>query len=318
MTTTQVPDLDDIEIRPAVAGDLAACEDVWRAALNDYLLPLGQMEIPPDNANLRQLHAHVLATDPDRFVVATQPADGAGHQIVAFAAAARRGNVWFLSMLFVRPGTQLNGLGRALLERILPVNGVILAVATDSAQPISNGLYAGYGMTPRMPMFNVVGRPTRSEGLPGLPGDLVGNRIHKSAPAERDHGLEAAIAALDREVLSFDHGDDHDLLERQGRILITYRDSAGRLSGYGYTSEVGRIGPVAVRDPAHMAPVVADLMLAVPPRGASAIWVPGEAGPLMAMLIGAGLRIEGFPVLIGWTRRFADFGRYVPTSPGLL
>jgi hypothetical protein len=32
----------------------------------------------------------------------------------------------------------------------------------------------------------------------------------------------------------------------------------------------------------------------------------------------AGLRIEDFPLLIGWNRPFADLSRYLPISPGLL
>ncbi|MES2210714.1 MAG: GNAT family N-acetyltransferase [Chloroflexota bacterium] len=310
--------LADIAFRRAVPGDLPACEEIWRDGLNDYLLPLGEMEIPPDNATLRQLHAHVLATDPELFWVATRPDELGDETLVAFAAAARRGRVWFLSMLFVRPGLQRAGLGRALLERILPVDDAILAVATDAAQPISNGLYASHRMVARMPMFNLVGRPRRRAALPPLPIGLASRRFDNSAPAERDHGLLAELAAVDREVLGFDHPADHDLLRRQGRIGFTYRDDTGRLAGYGYTSEVGRIGPVAVRDAAHLAPVVADLLDAVLPRGASAIWVPGQAAPAVEMLIRAGLRIEGFPVLLGWSRPFADFERYTPMSPGLL
>jgi hypothetical protein len=56
----------------------------------------------------------------------------------------------------------------------------------------------------------------------------------------------------------------------------------------------------------------------VPPRGASAVWLPATAGDALAMAIRAGLRIEGFPVLAGWSRPFVDFARYVPTSPGLV
>lgn len=310
--------LDGIALRPALPEDLPMCEEIWREGLNDYLLPLGQMEIPPDNANLRQLHAHILATDPDLFWVATR-SDKAGAEVqVAFAAAARRGPVWYLSMLFVRPGHQLGGLGSALLERILPTDGAILAVATDVAQPISNGLYAAQGMVARMPMFNLVGRPARPEALVPLPKGMVARPFDTPPTAGRDQVLEGDLAEIDREVLGFDHQLDHELLRRLGRIGFTFRHGDGQLAGYGYTSEVGRIGPVAVRNPVHLAPVVAHVMGAVPPRGASAIWVPGHAAPAMTMLIRAGLRIEGFPVLVGWTRRFADFERYVPTSPGLL
>ncbi len=310
--------LDGIALRAAAGEDLSTCEAIWRDGLNDYLLPLGQMEIPPDNPSVRGLHAHLLETDPDLFRVATRP-DGAGvEQLVGFTAAVRRGPVWFLSMLFVRPGTQLSGIGRALLDSVVPTDDATLVVATDAAQPISNGLYASFGMSPRMPMFNLVGRPHRPGSLPDLPDGVSAARFDASAPAERDHALEADLAELDRVVLGFDHAEDHAFWRRQGRIGFAYRDGSDRLVGYGYASEVGRIGPVAVRDAALHAPVVAHLLEAVPPRGASAIWIPGEAGPTMGLLLRAGLRIEGFPVLLCWSRPFADFGRYQPASPGLL
>ena len=54
------------------------------------------------------------------------------------------------------------------------------------------------------------------------------------------------------------------------------------------------------------------------PRGALALWVPGDAGETFEMLLRCGLRIDGFPLLVGWSRPFADFSRYVPVSPGLL
>jgi GNAT superfamily N-acetyltransferase len=312
---------DGIELRPATEADLAACEDTWRESLNDYLLPLGQLEIPPDNASLRQLHAHALATDPGLFWVAVRPSVKTGEpRVIGFVAAVRRESVWFLSMLFVRPGHQHVGIGRALLEGALPgpADPATVAVATDSAQPISNGLYAVYGMTPRLPLFSLIGRPNRPEMLPALPAGIRVARFDPPAPAERNGDLERELAELDRAVLGFAHPEDHAYLRQQGRIGLAYRDASGRLLGYGYTSEVGRVGPVAVIDAALQAAVAADLLTAIPPRGASAIWVPGEAGPTMEMLLRAGLRIEGFPVLLCWSRRFADFGRYLPTSPGLL
>ncbi len=311
---------DGIIVRPATRDDLAACEDVWRASQNDYLVPLGQHEIPPDNAQLRLLHAHLLATDPGLFWVATRrdPNNAnAASSVVAFVAAARRGPAWFLSMLYVRPDEQHRGLGRLLLERILPADGAIRAVATDPAQPISNGLYASVGMVARVPVFNLIGRPTRLDRLAALPSGVVIARF-----GDGDGGPDPAVSAeindLDQEVLGFEHPADHAFHRRGGRICSTYRDAAGRLAGYGYTSAVGRIGPVAVRPNLPLGAVVADLLTAVPPRGASSIWVTGQAGPTIEMLVLAGLRIEGFPVLLGWNRAFAAFDRYVPTSPGLL
>jgi len=318
-----------LRYRRATEADLPACELAWRDGLNDYLVPLGQYEVPADNPALRLLHAHTLATDPDRFWVATRgaPADAAADapddaaaEVIGFAAAVRRESVWFLSMLFVRPGDQSAGIGRALLRRIMPGDGddVVLATVTDTAQPISNGLYASVGIVPRLAMFNLVGRPARPQALATLPAGVHPVRFLASAPAERDRVADAELAGLDRATLGYAHREDHEFIRRQGRIGYAYRDGRGELVGYGYASEVGRIGPIATRDPDLHAPILAHLLGAVEPRGASAAWVPGAAGDSVGMLIRAGLRIEGFPVLVGWSRPFADFARYLPFSPGLL
>jgi len=60
-----------------------------------------------------------------------------------------------------------------------------------------------------------------------------------------------------------------------------------------------------------------DLLSAVQPRGAFAIWLPGSTGPAITALVRAGFRLDGFPVLLCWDRPFADFSRYIPISPGL-
>lgn len=324
-----------ITYRPATEADLLACAEIWRDGLNDYLLQLGQYEVPPDNPSLRLLHAHTLATDPSRFWVATRPGGVAGEggaggiegaprrgagraeRVVGFGSAVVRGGVWFLSMLFVRPGQQTSGIGRELLRRILPADGgaAVLATVTDAAQPISNGLYASMGIVPRMPMFNFVGRPTRPAALVPLPAGI------EATPFDEGHAgsaLAAAIAALDLETAGFAHPEDHGFVRRQGRSGFAYRTAGGELAGYGYTAEAGRIGPIAVRDVSLHAAVVAHLLGAVVPRGASAIWLPGGAGPTTEMLVRSGLRIDGFPVLVCWSRPFADFSRYLPISPGLL
>ncbi|MBI3750286.1 MAG: GNAT family N-acetyltransferase [Chloroflexi bacterium] len=312
---------DGISIRAAVEADLPDCERIWRDGLNDYLRRLNQLEIPPENPGLRRLHAHTLATDPDRFAVAER--DG---RVLAFGSAVRRADVGFLSMLFVDPSDQARGVGRTLLERILPAGAAsILGTVTDSLQPISNGLYASLGIVPRMPLFNLVGRP-RVGWTPGpLPAGVTieelattggGDTAAPGTVAFRA-GVAAEVAALDREVVGYEHPADHAFMLHERPTVFGYRAADGSLAGYGYTSPVGRIGPVAVRDPELLAPVVAHLLTAVEPRGASAIWLPGGAGGAVTMSLDAGLRFEDFPLLLCWSRPFADFGRYIPISPGL-
>jgi hypothetical protein len=216
----------------------------------------------------------------------------------------------------VEPGEQARGLGRALLARMLPaeLEGRILATCTDSAQPISNGLYASLGIVPRMPMFNLVGRPRPDVAWPRLPEEVVIERVVEPA---RWRG-EREVAGLDMELLGFDHPQDHDFVLDEPRRAFAYRDGAGGLLGYGYAGDVGRVGPIAVTESALLAPVLGHLLAAVEPRGASSVWLPGAAGETIATAIRSGLRIDGFPILAGWSRPFADFTRYVPTSPGLI
>jgi GNAT superfamily N-acetyltransferase len=313
-----------LALRPATAADLPACEAIWRAGLMGYLAPMGLGEIPEDNPGLRRLHAHTLGTDPERFWVGTD-ADGV---VAAFGSAVQRGRVWFLSMLFVNPESQARGVGRAILERILPSDDAILSTCTDSAQPISNALYASLGIVPRMPVLNFVGRPAEGWTPPPLPAGIVAVSVigPEGIPTlqigARVEPVDGPFAAdrdtLDREVLGFDHPADHAFAANPDQRLYAYRDGSGQLVGYGAASLAGRVGPIAVRDAEHLAPIVGHLLTVIEPRGASSIWVAGAAGATVRMLLDARLRIDGFPILLCWSEPFADFGRYLPFSPGLL
>jgi GNAT superfamily N-acetyltransferase len=308
-----------IRVRPAEPADMPACARIWRDGINDYLGRLNQREIPDDLAAISRLHAHLLATDPATFLVAVRggEAERDGELVVAFGAAARRDDVWFLSMLFVVPGEQGAGVGRALLEQILPADGdPALATATDSQQPISNALYAAYGMVPRMPLLSLVGRPAGPGPFGALPAGVEAVPFDDlSGDGHRE--LAGAVDALDREVVGFAHPADHRFLRIEGRRGFLFRDGE-RILGYGYAAGSGRVGPIAVRDEALLAPALGHVLAAVEPRGASALWVPGLADRAVVPLLRAGFRLDQFPVLLCWTRPFADFRRYVPISPGLL
>ena len=320
------PGPEGLSFRPATPADLPACEAIWRAGLMGYLQPLGLGDIPTENPGLRRLHAHTLATDPELFWVA----DDAAGATVAFGSAVRRGRVWFLSMLFVNPEAQAKGVGRAILERIMPVAGdaAILSTVTDSAQPISNALYASLGIVPRVPLFGFIGRPREGWAPPALPAGIravpvvgrhgvptidLGSRVE---PA--DGPFAAERDALDREILGFDHPADHAFAANPDERRFAYRDAAGQLAGYGAASLAGRVGPVAVRDADLLAPVLGHLLSVVQPRGASSMWIPGAAGDALRLVLEAGIRIDGFPVLVGWSEPFVDLARYLPISPGLL
>ena len=312
--------LAGITFRYATDDDLPECGRIHQEAIDGYLVPMGFPPAPRENQSLLRLHGHTRATSPERFIVAERRKRLGGSRIVAFGSAVVRDRLWFLSMLFVEPAEQARGLGRALLDRMLPRDreGWTLATCTDAAQPVSNGLYAAYGMVPRMPMFILVGRPRLDWTPPPLPPPVTATRIEPDADGAIDDAVQAELDELDRSLIGFAHPEDHAYDLRERPWLFAYRDGSGRLLGYGYTGEVGRIGPLAVVDAALQGPVLGHLLTAVEPRGASAVWLPGHGDGAFAVALGAGLRIEGFPTLLCFDRPFADFTRYVPTSPGLI
>jgi GNAT superfamily N-acetyltransferase len=315
--------------RPATPADLPTCARIWRESLNDYMGRLGLPEVPDDLVAILRLYGHLQSTDPTRFIVAERAGDGEpatdGSAIDAFVVALVRDGLWFLSMLFVLPRAQGRGLGRALLGAALTADGVDApkwhATATDSAQPISNGLYGSFGMVPRIPLLRLVGLPERRRSFPALPHGVEATafeEIDGTGAGLGTSALAAEVAALDRDALGVEHAVDHAFVAAEGRRGFLYHDATGAAVGYGYTSESGRVGPISVADAGLIGAVVGHLVTAVRPRGAFGLWVPGTAGEAVVPLLRAGFRFDGFPVLLCWDQPFADFTRYLPISPGLL
>jgi GNAT superfamily N-acetyltransferase len=311
---------DALRYRPVRADELAACAEVWRRSINDYMGRLNQPDLMVDVAPLIRLYTHLRATDPDRFVVAVRgdaAVDG-GERVVAFAAAIVREHLWFLSMCFVLPELQGTGVGRALIERVGPTagDGTVHATGTDSAQPISNALYASLGMVPRVPLLNLIGLPERNEAFGPMPSGVTAVPFERLAADDHGH-LSATVDALDRATLGVSHPVDHRWLRDEARRGWMYHGPDGAPLGYGYAGESGRLGPVASHDPDLVAPILGHLTREVIPRGAFAAWLPGTADRAVVGALAAGFRLEGFPVLLCWDRPFADLSRYLPISPGL-
>jgi GNAT superfamily N-acetyltransferase len=322
--TEQAPDRASIRFRPATDDDVPVCAEVWRVSINDYIVRLNQPEVPDDLAIIQRLYRHLRSTDPERFVVATQDDPGAaGERIVGFTVAAVRQRVWFLSMLFVHPDAQAKGLGRELVRRVLPADGdgMARATATDSAQPISNALYASLGIVPRTPLLGLIGDVQRPEAFAALPSGMSAVRFEEIVTRSNGDGhrrLAGAVDALDREQLGFERPHDHRYLREQDRHGWLYLGPDGDALGYGYSSASGKVGPVLVRDEALLDPVLGHLLSAVVPRGAFITWIPGAADRALVPALRSGLRLEPFPILLCWDLPPTDFRRYLPISPGLL
>jgi hypothetical protein len=325
-----------ISYRPPQPDELMDCALIWHEAVDDYMTKLGRPLPPPVVEPALKLSSHLLETDPDLFRVAVRSRATQRDQIVAFGIAIQRERVWFLSQLYVLPSEQGHGLGRGLLTRILPRppdgeppadSGApgVLATCADTLQPVSNALYAGLGIVPRVPVFNLVGRPRDPRTLPQLPEGVVAVPLeppelvaHRNPAGPADAQLGPIVDDIDRAVLGYAHPADHRFLRVQGRTGFLYRGPDGEPLGYGYSSHVGRFGPVALLDETLTAPVIGHLLRTVEPRGAATAWVPGSNDRAMVAFLRAGLRLEGFPAMLCWSRPFGRFDSYLPAGLALL
>ena len=132
-------------------------EQVWRvhvASSSDLAMRRGRPGRPADEPVASDARVGLI-TDPNGYFCAVE--DG---QIRGMASALVRGRVWYLSMLFVLPGDQGRGVGRALLERTLAygeARGVEVRCVWSSLDPRAQARYVMAGMAPRWPIYRVEG-----------------------------------------------------------------------------------------------------------------------------------------------------------------
>lgn len=304
------------------------------------MVPLGQPPLLDDLGPIGRLLGHTLRTDPERYWVAIDGDDA----VAGFSSATVREGLWFLAMLFVRPALQGRGVGEGLMDRAqagrdAPAGGPAVpspddpfdsgirtwGMCTDAAQPKSNGLYARRGMPPRIPIWRAVGEVRRWTALPTLPSSLEAVPFERLAGDGPDGArrLDDALAAIDRELIGCAHPADHAHLAREGRsgFLVRERsgeDAGGRVHGYVYGSGGGRLGPLAALDPDLQPALCGVAIRDTPTFGTVAMWVPGTADRALRTLLDAGLRLEGFPGLVCWSRPDHPFERYIPISLALV
>lgn len=261
-------------IRNTTEEDLPALDSVFRAAIGDlFHRHAFEPPNPPPEAFAAQ-HRHLLRHDRERCFTAERHG-----RIVAFAAALVRGDAWFLSALFVEPGEQGRGLGRALLDCVWGDEPRRRLTLADSIQPVSNGLYARRGLVPTAPVLSLVGAP--------LPGD-------EPAGLEPAEPAAEALAALDAAAYGFDRTVDHAHWQEVGHATLWLR--AGEPAAYSYVVGGAWIGPVAGVDGASAAAALRAELARATSR--VRVLVPGTSRELVETALAAGLRIGGPPALL--------------------
>jgi GNAT superfamily N-acetyltransferase len=134
-----------MNIRPARRADLPSCQEVWEAcSLTSDML--GSLPRPA----LNPFWSHELQTG--ELLVA----EGQRGEVIGFGGAVVRSGRWFLADLFVHPTHHSDGVGSALLERLL-LRASDARATMASSDLAAQALYMRAGMVPRWPAYTLLG-----------------------------------------------------------------------------------------------------------------------------------------------------------------
>ncbi len=270
-------------IRPAIEAELPLAYEVFyqNELRDDPQLPLTGA-IPP-------YMGHVLQTGT--LYVAEE--DG---KIVAFAGAITRGNISFLTDLFVLPSLQSGKLGKTLLQTVLPHDDLVHCTLSSS-DPRAQALYIRSGMRPWWPQYALQLRNPVQSVWP-LASDM---EIIEADTSDLD------LLRWDTRISGRPRPQDLEFWVRDEKGVPLWFRRRGKIAGYGYmrfgaTSHantlVCKIGPIGV-DPSEDANAIALAAIHWAAQRSTEIHidVPGPH-PCLANLLERGFHIKSFDTFV--------------------
>jgi ribosomal protein S18 acetylase RimI-like enzyme len=254
--------------------------------------------------------AHLIRHDPEGSWIAE--IDG---MAVGYAQSFIRGDIWFLSQLFVQPEAHSGGIGRELLRRAQEYGrrrGARVYAVVASSSPVAQSLYMRGGM------FGV-GTGYRLAGTAASLAALPEPETNRKRVVDCSGWLDR-IDELDREVYGASRRVDHEhYLHRPEIKSYSFGlTTDGTFEGYGYVDANGWIGPIAAREPDGQRALLQMAGAHLAERGVedARMWVASLNHVVMSTLLGAGWKAE--PITYFMTSEpFGKFDRYQP-SGGLL
>lgn len=262
----------NLTLRPATTDDLAVLADITvNSAFGGT---------PPDGFATPYLD-HELATGAG--IVATE--DGSP---VGFGILLTRGDISNLAELFVRRGTQSQGVGAAILVRLLE-DAPPRLFTVASSDPRALALYARHGIVPRWPDWDLRAEAA-ALNLPPANLAVVEVAWDDEGWADWDRRCAGRPRASEHGYLR-DTCSGVPLLFRKGGATVGY--ACVQMAGQTGAGNTAVIGPLGARD-AGIAPAVAlaAARWAVARRPIVQIDLPGPHAAC-ASLIRAGFRIVG-------------------------
>lgn len=148
------------------AEDAEAAADVFREAFADADERAGRTADVLEPEQVERLVRGLRRfpeTDPDGCWVATE-----GEALLGFSAAVRRGSLWGLALLFVRPEAQSKRVGHQLIDLALrTAEGAEVGMIMSSEDPraIRRYAFAGFGLHPAVKATGSVDRAALPGGL---------------------------------------------------------------------------------------------------------------------------------------------------------
>jgi len=268
--------------RPAEEAEL---QSVFEVFYQNELLDNPQLPLPGD---IPPYLSHVLQTG--LLYVAEE--DG---RILAFAGAITRGNISFLTDLFVLPSSQSGKLGKTLLQTVLPQDDLIHCTLSSS-DPRALALYIRAGMRPQWPHFELrLKRPTHAWQL-ALDMEII----------EADSS-DPELLRWDAHVSGRPRPEDLQFwVLEEGSVPIWFR-RRGQVVGYGYVRfdaeahsnpQSCTLGPIGASTPEDAtACVLASVHWAMQRAVEVHIDVPGPH-PCLTALLERGFHIHSFDTFV--------------------
>lgn len=233
----------------------------------------------------------------------------------AFAGAITRGNITFLTDLFVQPVLQSGQLGKTLLHSVLPQDDLIHCTVSSS-DPRALALYIRAGMSPQWPYFAL--RLEKSTHEWRLTGDM---EIIEGDPGD------SALVQWDAQISGRLRPIDHLYWLREQRAVPLWFRRQGRIVGYGYIRldagslwypQACSLGPIGASTPEDATDcIVAAVSWASQRADVLCIDVPGPH-PCLATLLERGFRIAYVDTFVRTAGMpFFDARCYIPSGGDL-
>ncbi len=292
-----------INFRPAHERDLRSMYAVF------YQNEVLNSPNPPTMGDIPASLHHILQTGT--MYVAEQD-----EEVLAFAGAITRGNVTFLTDLFVKPTQQSQHLGKTLLHAVLP-QSTLIRCTESSSDPRALALYIREGMRPQWPYFGLrLQKPTHATPS-----------IHDVEIVEADAN-DPELIRWDAQISGRERPVDHQFwIQQHGAVPLWFRRQK-QVIGYGYVRlkagtlwypEACTLGPIGVSNLEDAAScVLATVKFALQKADVLRIDVPGPH-PCLAALLECGFHISGVDTFMSSAPApFFDAQRYIASGGDVL